>query len=451
MVLLEAVHTATSALGVVAEPAGLDDAALLDLQTALAAHRRAFDALAASVAGEIDRRSRRELGYNGLAQSKGFRTAGDLIQSVTGSTRAEAAKLVQLGSLATPDQTQPQWHEPISIALAHGGLSADAADSIVRGLGQPSAAITPPQLREAAEQLIAAAQQLDADQLYRRARGLRDELDQAGVATREQQQHDLRYFRAGRRPDGMVSGSFLLAPEDGALVVSVLDTALSPRRGGPRFVDAAAQAEADALLADPRTNDQLAADAVMALIRLAVDVDPGTTASHRRPAVRVHVTEDSIRRRGSGSIEGVPGAIGFGTVERHICDTGVLGIRFDTSGRVIDLGRDQRLFSAIQRVGLAARDGGCVFPGCGRPPSECEAHHIDQWHRDRGKTDLADGVLLCRFHHMLVHNNGWRIERNVARYYLVPPRAIDPQQSKRELGRRHPAEFFATGAGGSAS
>jgi hypothetical protein len=30
--------------------------------------------------------------------------------------------------------------------------------------------------------------------------------------------------------------------------------------------------------------------------------------------------------------------------------------------------------------------------GCDRPPSYCEAHHIDQWLRDDGKTDIADGT-----------------------------------------------------------
>ncbi|MEP6482771.1 MAG: HNH endonuclease signature motif containing protein [Rhodoglobus sp.] len=41
------------------------------------------------------------------------------------------------------------------------------------------------------------------------------------------------------------------------------------------------------------------------------------------------------------------------------------------------------------------RDGGCRFPGCDRPPSWCEAHHIVPWSHG-GRTDLADGLLLCR-------------------------------------------------------
>ena len=60
-------------------------------------------------------------------------------------------------------------------------------------------------------------------------------------------------------------------------------------------------------------------------------------------------------------------------------------------------------------------------PDCTRPPSWTEAHHIDHWARDGGRTDIADGVLLCRFHHMYVHNDGWRIVRRGAEYFAVPP------------------------------
>ena len=51
--------------------------------------------------------------------------------------------------------------------------------------------------------------------------------------------------------------------------------------------------------------------------------------------------------------------------------------------------------------GPALRDGGCAFPGCDRPPSDCEAHHAKEpWHQG-GRTDLADGVLLCPHHHLV--------------------------------------------------
>jgi len=49
--------------------------------------------------------------------------------------------------------------------------------------------------------------------------------------------------------------------------------------------------------------------------------------------------------------------------------------------------------------------------------------------RDQGRSDIADGVLLCRFHHMLVHNNGWEVVREGNNYLLIPPQAIDATRS----------------------
>lgn len=67
-----------------------------------------------------------------------------------------------------------------------------------------------------------------------------------------------------------------------------------------------------------------------------------------------------------------------------------------------------------------------------------EAHHIDPFGAG-GRTDLADGVLLCRFMHMLLHNNGWRIYRDDSGYWLVPPPDVDPRQVPRKLESRSAA------------
>jgi Domain of unknown function (DUF222)/HNH endonuclease len=74
----------------------------------------------------------------------------------------------------------------------------------------------------------------------------------------------------------------------------------------------------------------------------------------------------------------------------------------------LDLGRATRVVTAAQRAALVVRDGGCVFPGCPRPPGWCEAHHLLHW-LDGGPTDLANLVLLCRAHHRAVHEGGWRL------------------------------------------
>jgi hypothetical protein len=219
----------------------------------------------------------------------------------------------------------------------------------------------------------------------------------------------------------------LLDPESAAVVVSAFDSATSPRRGGPRFVDPEQIARAEELTNDERTTEQIALDAFVDLVRIGGSATGGPLLDSRRPAVQVLVTDHDLRtRRGFAHIEGQPTAVSLETANRHICDVGTVPVHFDSAGQVVNLGREQRRFSRRQRIGLAARDGGCRFPRCDRPPSWTEAHHINEWSRHKGSTDIADGILLCRHHHMLVHNNHWRVTRTGGDYFLVPPASLDP-------------------------
>ena len=96
------------------------------------------------------------------------------------------------------------------------------------------------------------------------------------------------------------------------------------------------------------------------------------------------------------------------------------------------------LFTARQRTGLAARDGGCRWPDCDKPASWCEAHHIDHWKAEHGATDIADGILLCRAHHLLLHNNHWHVTRTGADYWLIPPARLDAEQSPIPIPSKSP-------------
>ncbi|GAA3869143.1 HNH endonuclease signature motif containing protein [Leifsonia kafniensis] len=486
--------------------AALNELDLLDSQKQIARIRRNYDTHAAWVAGEIARRSSRALGFSGLAQRHGFLTPEALIQSETGGTRAEAAKLVAVGTLMTdteaaeelqqadpgsPFATLP-WLAVVAGAVRAGTLSIDAAEAIRKGLGDIDPGVPAEKLAAAAQFLLEEAASLNADQLLRRARRLRDELDADGIARREKTQRDARSFRIWRQDDGMYRVSALLPPEDGRLVELIVDGATSPRRGGPRFVDAATQARADALRDDERTTEQIAADAILALLQLGAEADPNTVFFGRRPAVRILVTEHDLAHTipdpafqnlsgqnpagqdlagqtpvgqaltrptatgpsptamsptgpdstglappGHGQIEGHSDPVSMDTVKRLLC-SGYTGIEFDDDGQCINVGRDQRLFTQRQRTGLAARDGGCRWPGCDRPASWCEAHHIEHWKADHGKTDIADGILLCKAHHLLLHDNHWHVFRTGADYWLLPPVTVDAEQTPLPMPSKSP-------------
>ena len=78
---------------------------------------------------------------------------------------------------------------------------------------------------------------------------------------------------------------------------------------------------------------------------------------------------------------------------------------------MLDLGRTRRLFTPAQRKALAVRQRTCRAAGCTVPSTWCEAHHGgDPWCRG-GRTDLADGVLLCSWHHHRAHDDRYLVQR----------------------------------------
>ena len=89
-------------------------------------------------------------------------------------------------------------------------------------------------------------------------------------------------------------------------------------------------------------------------------------------------------------------SVSVSEARRLACDAGLLAMVLDGEGRVLDLSRTHRLFDRHQRLVLAHRDRGCVFPRCDRPAAWCEAHHVTSW-QDGGGTDVENGVLLSTF------------------------------------------------------
>ena len=337
---------------------------------------------------------------------------------------------------------EPSSLSAVGSAVSDWRLSLDAADAIRSGLSGVDDAVPAELIAEAAESLLLDASVLTVEKLATRAREWAAELDEAHVHDRERAMRDQRYLRLSPQQDGMTRIFGLLDPESAAVVVATFDAITSPRRGGPRFLDPAAVDYADRITRDTRTTEQLTLDSFVQLIRIGSTAAPDVVGA-QRPAVRVLVTDrDLARRTGHGELEGQRAPISISTVERETCDRGTIPIHFDSAGQVVNLGRTQRLFSARQRIGLAVRDGGCRFPGCDRPPSWCEAHHINQWHTDHGRTDIADGILLCKHHHLLLHDNGWHVVRHGADYSLIPPASLDPTRTpipappKTQLARR---------------
>jgi hypothetical protein len=72
------------------------------------------------------------------------------------------------------------------------------------------------------------------------------------------------------------------------------------------------------------------------------------------------------------------------------------------------VGRTARTATPAQRRALAARDRGCIIPGCAIPAEACQTHHVTDWAAG-GATDLPNMALLCWAHHRQVDLGMWTI------------------------------------------
>ena len=429
----------------------LSDAEAVSVAEAAAAIVRCAELAQVTAVGVIATRSTRDAGHSGLAQSRGHRTTISLVQELTGSGKAAAARKVRVGEAllsghetdaaggvdaagganaaggSSPAAEVPLWDAPLSTALLTQDITADQHDAIRQGLGAPpvidaesgdadAVAAAHAEAHEAwslaAEQLVAEAGARSLEELRSAARMIRDRLDPEGARRRFQERFERRCFRTWIDGDGYRRGSFIF-DDDGALLVQTLhDSALRPRRGGPQFVDSAERERAKKLKDDERTNDQLAYDLLIDVLRAGMLADAETVFGTRQAGVRVVQVaptpeQPTATAHSEDGLVSLPGE----AADQHICDSGFVPVTVDERGNPLDVGREHRLFTPRQRIALAIRDGGCMWPSCDRPASYCEAHHTDHWSEHDGRTDIDRGILLCRFHHMQLHHRGWRITR----------------------------------------
>lgn len=175
---------------------------------------------------------------------------------------------------------------------------------------------------------------------------------------------------------------------------------------------------------DERLRNRRLADALVELAHHVLDA--GTLPSHgsQRPHLQVTATLETL--------VGAPGApagelqfsspIPAATVQRLGCDSSASRVLFGPKSDILDVGRARRVPSAPTRRALEARDKGCVWPGCDRPPVWTNAHHIEFWGRDNGSTEIPNLALVCLRHHTMLHEGGWQIARSEdGRWITIPP------------------------------
>ena len=256
----------------------------------------------------------------------------------------------------------------------------------------------PEEFRRCERELVEAARIHSTNDLQRVAAYWRQAVEREQALNGEEKLRARRRLHASVTFLGMVRLDGDLDPETGETLLTALRAVLDAESRSPRE-------------GDERTPAQRRADALGEICRQWLDRADRSTVGGERPHVTVTIDADALRDApgGTGELDHV-GPVGPQTARRVACDASIRRVVMAGRSEPLDVGRRTPVVHPGLRRAVIVRDRHCRFPGCDRPHTWCDAHHVVHW-ADGGPTALANLVLLCRRHHGMVHHpGGFRLE-----------------------------------------
>jgi hypothetical protein len=381
--------------------------------------------------GAVDQRLLATADRAGLASAHGQAGLGSVLVSLLRVDPREArARVGRAGDLGPRLSLTGEPLGPVLPATAEavrdGSVSGGQAQVILDCLEALPDTVAVEASGLAERVLLAAAAHEHPRALRRTAGEVLARLDPDGVEPREERVERARGFSLHHRADGSARPHGRWTAELTALWGTILDALAVPQPGTDGVPDdrSAAQRRHDALVEAARRlldTGSLTPGAGMPVTVLAI-----TTIGELRAGV-------GLARLGTGA------TISISRLLAMAGDAAVLPVFLNDAGGVLAYGRTRRLASSGQRLALAARDRGCSFPGCDRPAAWSEVHHIREWLRDDGPTDLDNLTLVCRYHHRHFASHGWSVRMNPTDHVpeWSPPPWLDPEQKPRRNRTRH--------------
>ncbi|HTW15583.1 MAG TPA: DUF222 domain-containing protein [Nocardioides sp.] len=358
-----------------------------------------------------------------VAEESGARDVGVWAAAATHRRRSDCAADLRL-ALALADRPL------LATALREGAVNFDQARVIATALAELPADVDAALVDQAEEALVGYAARFDPIELARLGRRILDviapEIAEAVEARHladleASAQHRMRLaLRA--LGDGTTRITGLIPDASAARLATYLHAFTNPRRDDtdpaePTLVEVRAKRASKP--GEPSSGPvPYGRKSAQAFCQLLETLDHSRLPIHGGDATTLVVTMslDSLRADLATATLGNPAPgdshdrITADEARRLACTAGIVPAVLDGQGEVLDLGRSQRLFNRAQRRAFALRDKECRAEGCHIPAPWCEAHHRHPWSTG-GRTDLADGMLLCSHHHHRAHDPTYTTER----------------------------------------
>jgi hypothetical protein len=316
----------------------------------------------------------------------------------------------------------------VAAAEAAGEISSEHARTVMRIVDAIPVALQAEHQAAVEASLVEFARKMNPVTVAQLGQQIIAHLDPDGAEPRAEEQHRRRDFGLHKRADGSGTPYGYLTPEALAVWSAILDSLSAPQ---PESADG----ERDDRSAGQRRHDALL-EAGRRLLRSGELPDSGGVPV----TIVAHLDETQLRERTGYATTGSDDQMPVSDLLELATEAEIVSVLFDPSGGISSYGRARRLASCGQRQALAARDRGCSFPGCTRPPAWCEAHHVIAW-IDGGPTDLSNLCLVCSFHHREFERRGWQVIMTSGLPEWVPPPWLDPDRRPRRNTAHHLPEI----------
>ncbi len=363
-----------------------------------------------------------EMESRNVAATTGFGTTKRLLAGMLHLSATEARTRVAHAAQIAPRRTLggevlPPKLPNTAAALTAGEIGPAQVRVIAETMDAIPASVSIAE-REAAEADLARhARSFDPTSLYKIGRHIVAHLDQDGPQPRDDQEPApaAGEFRFWDRRDGRLGLEGFLEPEHIAAFRSLIEQFAAPRPAADSIPDA-------------RTTAQRNADALLEVCGLARTAQDCPTTAGEPPHLTVTIDWDALRTGLGAATLDYGTHVSASDARRWACDAKIIPVVLGGKSEPLDVGRAMRTVPLSIRRALVARDGGCAFPGCDRPPGMCQAHHCRHW-VDDGETSVENCVLLCETHHRHVHCTGWEILIHPGYIDFIPPAIIDPTRT----------------------
>ena len=364
----------------------------------------------AAVAARLDELRLRVLGAaDDVAALHGARDAGAWLAH---ATRADDAAGRRDLALARDLQRRPL----VAAAMRTGRLDRAQAVVITRALDALPDDVPAQTLEQAEAVLVAQGEHFAPRELRRLGRRVlavvAPEVDEAherqALEDEEAHAEAVTSLHTRRRGDGTTDIRIRCADAIADRLLAYLTALTSPRRPD-QHPGTGESGQAGTGPDDRRPYPQRLGHAFGDLLER---MDPSRLPLHGGDATTVIVTIDLqtlLSGLGVALIGDEP--ITAAQARRLACTAQLIPAVLDSESVILDQGRAQRLYDRHQRKAMAIRDITCRTRGCTIPAAWCEAHHLTPWSHG-GKTDLADGVLLCSHHHHRAHDHRYHLTRH---------------------------------------